>query len=96
MRNGKAIETATMGKEGAFGAAATFGLYKSQVRAISTTAAVIPAATMRRHGETSKALQLMCLRSNENLLAQARVIAACNALHLIEELFAGGCCRPAR
>ncbi|MET3905916.1 CRP-like cAMP-binding protein [Bradyrhizobium sp. S3.3.6] len=90
MRNGKAVETATIGKDGAFGASATFGLHKSQVRAIiqiSTTAAVIPAASMRRHGETSKALQLMCLRSNENLLAQARVTAACNALHLIEERF---------
>jgi CRP-like cAMP-binding protein len=90
MRNGKAVETSTVGKDGAFGAAATFGLYKSQVRAIiqiPMTAAVIPAATMRRHGETSKALQLMCMRFNENLLAQARVTAACNALHLIEERF---------
>jgi CRP-like cAMP-binding protein len=90
MRNGKAIETATVGKDGVFGAAATFGLYKSPVRAIiqiSMTAALIPAATMRRHGETSKALQLMCMRFNENLLAQARVTAACNALHLIEERF---------
>src|SRR4051794_26172465 len=51
------------------------------------TAAVIPATTMRRHGETSKALQLMCIRFNENLLAQARVTAACNALHRIEERF---------
>jgi CRP-like cAMP-binding protein len=90
MKNGKAIETSTIGKDGAFGAAATFGLYKSQVRAIiqiSMSAAIVPAATMRRHGATSRALQLMCMRINENLLAQARITAACNALHLIEQRF---------
>lgn len=90
MKNGKAIETSTIGKDGVFGAAATFGLYKSRVRAIvqiPLTAAVIPASIMRRHGETSRALQMMCMRFNENLLAQARITAACNALHLIEERF---------
>ena len=91
MKNGKAIETSTIGRDGVFGAAATFGLYKSRVRAIvqiAMTAAIIPASVMRRHGETSKALQTMCMQFNEDLLAQARITAACNALHLIEERFA--------
>jgi CRP-like cAMP-binding protein len=51
------------------------------------TAAVIPASTMRKHGETSKALQIMALKYNETLLAQARITAACNALHRVEERF---------
>ena len=42
---------------------------------------------MRRHGETSKALRSICIEYNETLLAQARITAACNALHLIEERF---------
>ena len=90
MKDGRAIETSTIGRSGVFGAPATFGLYKSRVRAIiqvQMTAAVIPASTMRRHGETSKALQIMCLKYNETLLAQARITAACNALHRVEERF---------
>jgi CRP-like cAMP-binding protein len=57
LRDGKAIETATIGKDGVFGAAAAFGLYKSGVRAIvqvAMEAASIPAAQMRRHAENSK------------------------------------------
>jgi CRP-like cAMP-binding protein len=90
MRDGRAIETSTIGKGGVFGAPATFGLYNSRVRAIiqvQMTAAIIPAAVIRKHGETSKALQLLCMKYNETLLAHARVTAACNALHRVEERF---------
>ncbi len=90
LKDGKAIETSTVGRNGVFGGASTFGLYKSRVRAIvqeAMTAASIPASIMRRHGETSKALQLICMRYNETLLAQARITAACNALHMIEARF---------
>jgi CRP-like cAMP-binding protein len=90
MKDGKAIETSTIGKDGVFGAPATFGLYRSRVRAIvqvQMTAAVLPASTMRRQGEISKAVQVMSLKYNETLLAQARVTSACNALHRVEERF---------
>jgi CRP-like cAMP-binding protein len=50
-------------------------------------AASIPAAQMRRHAENSKPIQLLCMRYNEILLAQARITAACNALHTIESRF---------
>jgi CRP-like cAMP-binding protein len=49
--------------------------------------AIIPALVMRRAGETSKTLQIMCMKYNETLLAQARITAACNALHRIEDRF---------
>jgi CRP-like cAMP-binding protein len=90
LRDGKAIETSTIGKDGVFGAAAAFGLYKSGVRAIvqvGMEAVSIPASLMRRHAEGSKAVQLLCMRYNEILLAQARVTAACNAMHNIESRF---------
>ena len=90
LKDGKAIETATIGKDGVFGAAAAFGLHRSRIRAIvqvQMNAATIPASLMRRHAEHSKPLQQLCLRYNEVLLEQARVTAACNALHLIEERF---------
>jgi CRP-like cAMP-binding protein len=90
LRDGKAIETSTIGKDGVFGAAAAFGLYKSGVRAIvqvGMEAVSIPASMMRRHADGSKAIQLLCMRYNEILLVQARVTAACNAMHNIESRF---------
>lgn len=90
LRDGKAIETATIGRDGVFGAAAAFGLHKSKVRAIvqvPITAATISAPHLRRVAERSKAIQLLCIRFNEVLLDQARITAACNALHMIEARF---------
>jgi len=90
LSDGKAIETATVGREGLVGGAAAFGPYRSPVRAvvqIQMTAAVLPAVVLRRAAESSKAIQLLCIRYNEVLLAQARITAACNALHMIEARF---------
>jgi len=90
VRDGKAIETATIGKDGVFGGAAAFGLYRSRVRAIvqvAMSAAMIPASLLRRSAENSKPIQLLCMGYNEVLLSQARVTAACNALHTIEARF---------
>jgi CRP-like cAMP-binding protein len=90
LREGKAIETATIGRNGVFGGAAAFGLDKSRVRAIvqiPMIASTIPASQLRRAAESSKALQQLCIKYNEALLSQARVTAACNALHMIEARF---------
>ena len=60
VRDGKAIETATIGKDGVFGGAAAFGLYRSRVRVIvqvAMSAATIPASLLRRSAENSKAIQ---------------------------------------
>lgn len=90
MRDGKAIETATVGREGVVGAMAGLGLYKSLVRAtaqLPAFASRIPSTSFRRAVAASAALRDVCIRYNEVMLTQARVTAACNALHPIEERF---------
>jgi len=90
MRDGKAIETATVGREGVIGAMAGLGLYRSLVRAVvqlPLPASRIPATAFRRAVAASDALRDLCIRYNEVMLTQARVTAACNALHPVEERF---------
>jgi CRP-like cAMP-binding protein len=91
MKDGKAIETGTVGRDGMFGAAAGFGLYKSRVRSIvqvRASALRMPASQFRKAVSVSKGLTALCVLDNEMLLAQARVTAACNALHTVESRFA--------
>lgn len=90
MKDGKAIETATVGRDGVFGAASGFDSYKSRVRAIvqvQTSAARISSLQFRKAVAASKALQKLCIANSEMLLTQARITAACNALHKIEARF---------
>jgi CRP-like cAMP-binding protein len=90
MRNGKPIETATVGREGVVGAMAGLGLHISCVRAIAqlpTFASRIAAAQLRKAAKASKTIADMCIRYNEVLLDQARITAACNARHQIEAHF---------
>ncbi|MEH2474872.1 CRP-like cAMP-binding protein [Nitrobacteraceae bacterium AZCC 2161] len=90
MKNGKAIETATIGREGVVGAMAGLGLYTSMVRAVvqlPMTATRIAAARFRHAVADSKAIEQACVRYNEVLLSQARITAACNALHQVDTRF---------
>ena len=90
LRDGKAIETATVGREGVVGAMAGLGLYKSLVRVVvqmPLTCSKIAAPHFRTAVAASEALRNLCIRYNEVLLSQARVTAACNALHPIEARF---------
>src|SRR5436190_13000997 len=90
MRDGKAIETATVGREGVVGAMAGLGLYRSLVRAVvqlPLPASRIPASAFRRVVAASNALRDLSVRYNEVMLTQARITAACNALHPVEERF---------
>jgi CRP-like cAMP-binding protein len=90
MRDGKAIETATVGREGVVGAMAGLGLYKSLVRVIvqlPLQTSKIAAAPFRKAVGGSDALRDVCVRYNEVMLTQARISAACNALHQIDERF---------
>ena len=84
LRDGKAIETATVGREGVVGAMAGLGLYKSLVRLACSR---ISATHFRAVVSASDAVRNLCIRYNEVLLSQARVTAACNALHPIEARF---------
>jgi CRP-like cAMP-binding protein len=86
LKNGNAIETATVGREGVVGLV----LHKSRVRAVIQLASVvarISATQFRKATATSAAISNLCIRYNETLLAQARVTAACNLSHTIEARF---------
>jgi len=90
MRNGMAIETATVGREGVVGAMAVLGQHPSRVRAIAQLpmfASRISATQFRKAAEASNPVANLCIRYNEVLLEQARITAACNALHSIEARF---------
>jgi CRP-like cAMP-binding protein len=90
LRDGKAIETATVGREGVVGAMAGLGLYKSLVRVVvqmPVGCGKIAATHFRTIVATSDPVRNLCIRYNEVLLSQARVTAACNALHSIEARF---------
>lgn len=90
LKDGKSIETATVGCEGVVGAMAGLGLYKSLVRAVvqlPMAVSQIPAAQFRKAVANSVAIGNLCIQYNEVLLSQARVTAACNALHPVEARF---------
>ena len=90
LRDGKAIETATVGREGVAGAMAGLGLYKSLVRVVVQMpfgGSRIAATHFRTIAAGSDPVRNLCIRYNEVLLSQARVTAACNALHPIEARF---------
>ena len=90
MRDGKAIETATVGREGVVGAMSSLGLHTSKVRAIAQLpmhASRLLASQLRTAAVSSKPIVELCIRYNEVLLDHARITAACNALHHAEARF---------
>jgi CRP-like cAMP-binding protein len=90
LKDGRAVETGTVGRNGVFGGTAAFGLHKSKVRGIvqvPIVAATLSASQLRRVAGNSRVLYNLCIGFNEVLLSQARVTAACNALHMIEARF---------
>jgi CRP-like cAMP-binding protein len=90
LKDGKAIETATVGREGVVGAMAGLGLYKSLVRVVVQLpigVSRIAATQFRKSAASSDAIRNLCINYNEVLLSQARVGCACNAMHVIEARF---------
>jgi CRP-like cAMP-binding protein len=90
LSDGKAIETATVGREGVVGAMTGFGLYKSLVRVVvqlPMAVSKISAVKFRKATANSDAIRMMCIQYNEVLLSQARITAACNAMHVVEGRF---------
>ena len=90
MRDGKAIETATVGREGVIGAMAGLGLYTSLVRVVvqlPLTTSKISSAQFRKVVVASEPIRDLSVHFNEVLLTQARITAACNALHPVEARF---------
>jgi CRP-like cAMP-binding protein len=90
MRDGRAIETATVGREGVVGAMSGLGLHTMKVRAIAqlpTFAGKISSTALRKVAVDSKPAADLCVKYNEVLLTHARVTAGCNALHKVEARF---------
>lgn len=84
MHDGRAIEIGTIGPDGFFGGSAALVSRPCRVRAmvqVQMRAATITAATFRKAVAMSTALQALCVDAQEAQLAQARITAACNALH---------------
>ena len=90
MRDGKAgKETARCGRE-VSSEPSGMGLYRSFVRVVvqlPMAVTKIAAPLFRKAVDNSDAVRDLCIRYNEVLLQQARVTAACNAVHPVESRF---------
>jgi CRP-like cAMP-binding protein len=90
LKTGDAIEIATVGREGVVGAMVGLGITESRVRAtiqLPANVSRIGSRHFRAAAATSKPIAHMCVVYNEELLAQARITAACNITHRAEARF---------
>jgi CRP-like cAMP-binding protein len=84
MSDGRAVETAALGREGALGAHCGFGNMHAQSRAvveISGSSLRIPVSQFQKLVRDSEKLRDLIIRYRELRLAQTQQSAACNALH---------------
>ncbi len=87
MRQGDAIETATIGYEGAVGSFGGLSVRRSHTRAVVQVGGIaqrIAATPFRKAAEDSEAIRGMIVCYAEMLLIQVQQTAACNALHAVE------------
>jgi CRP-like cAMP-binding protein len=90
MESGAAIETATIGREGAFGLTAALAPRESLSRAIIQVpgrASRISAVNLAEAARRSPELVTLIDRHNEALFGHATQSVACNALHSVEARF---------
>jgi CRP-like cAMP-binding protein len=90
MQHGNAVETATIGREGAIGAMAGLGPRRAFTRAVVQmpgTASQIATPKFQAAVAASPQIRDIIVRHNEVLLAQVQQSAACNALHEAESRF---------
>ncbi|MEI9963892.1 MAG: Crp/Fnr family transcriptional regulator [Caulobacteraceae bacterium] len=90
MRSGEAIETATIGREGAMGLRAAICPRPALSRVIvqvAGTASRIDAAALHEVWEVSPTLRDLVDRHTEALLGHVEQSVACNALHSVEARF---------
>jgi CRP-like cAMP-binding protein len=87
MQQGDAIETATIGYDGAVGALCGLGPRRSHSRAVVQVvgrAGRIAAERFRKAAEESREIRDLIARHGEMLLIQVQQSTACNALHAVE------------
>jgi CRP-like cAMP-binding protein len=90
MQQGNAVETATIGREGAVGAMSGLGPRHAFTRAVVQmpgTASQIATTKLQQVVRQSTAIRDIIVHYNEVLLAQVQQSAACNALHEAEARF---------
>jgi CRP-like cAMP-binding protein len=88
MRQGDAIEIATIGREGAVGSFAGLGPRRSHTLSVVQVAGRgcrISASHFRKAVERSHGIRELVIRYGEMLLVQVQQSAACNALHDVEQ-----------
>ena len=79
MRDGRAIDTAIVGRDGALGPMASLGPHRSLVRCVvrsTMTAFKIPAVKFRRAAAKSIAVRMIDIHCNDRLLSQTQTSAA--------------------
>jgi CRP-like cAMP-binding protein len=89
--DGRVMETATIGFDGAVGAVAGLGLHRMPTRAVVQApllASQISAVSFRRSALASSVLRELIVQYTALLLAQVQVTTACNALHPVKERLA--------
>lgn len=90
MENGAAIESATIGREGALGLMTAFSPRQALSRAIVQVAggaSRMSAAALFEAGQRSPALRQVIDRHSDALFGHAAQSVACNALHSVEARF---------
>jgi CRP-like cAMP-binding protein len=88
MRDGKGVETATIGREGAVNVMSGFGSLRSPNRAVMQVAgdaSQIAAGKFKSAVENSATIRDLVVRYNDVQMALVQQTAGCNALHDVEK-----------
>lgn len=91
MKDGRVVQTASVGAEGAVGALAGIAPHRPITRAVAQlplVASQVSSDNLRRTVRSSDALRHMLFRAHDAVLAQVQITAACNALHSVEQRLA--------
>lgn len=90
LKGGRMAETSVVGREGMVGASAGLDSQTSLIRIVAqlpVRSLRISAKDFRKVVADSTAMAELCFRNADVLLDQARITAACNSLHVVEERF---------
>jgi CRP-like cAMP-binding protein len=91
MRDGHAVETAIIGREGAIGLFADFGPWRATAGAMVQAPGIaecLPRSVLETAVSQSGSIRGLMLRYKEILTAHVHQTAACNALHTVEQRLA--------
>jgi hypothetical protein len=96
MQDGRAVETATVGREGAAGAMSGLGSRIAPHRSVSQIEGIasrIAAARFEAAVNGSASIKDLIVRYSDCLMMMVQQSAGCNALHALETSSPDGCCK---